>query len=203
MKFKRARGEGGLVMEVSPKDSRVSEIALESWLKPHPNFRLKKIIAAVDFSEASKQALRYAISVAREFKGTVILVNVAQPYPVLPELPAVTPELNDVLLKEAKEALERWRAAVKDVPCRAVALVGGPATEVVALARKEDADLIIVGTHGRTGIAHAFLGSVAERIVRTAGCPTLVVREHERDFVTPGADDAAAQCALSTSPRHD
>ena len=196
MKLNRARRED---RETSKQEgfTQQQRITHASWLAPHPRFRLKKILAPVDFSESSEKAMQYAVSIAQEFGSEIILLHVVQPYPVLPELPASTDELTEAILKDANTRLNEWKARVKDVPCSAKSLVGSTASQIVEFAAQEGADLIVLGTHGRTGIAHAFLGSVAERVVRLASCPTLIVRAHERDFLVAHADDAEAQAHRS------
>lgn len=196
MKTKRATT---LETPVGSKN-RLSGIETESWLAPHQKLRLKKILVPVDFSDPSRKALEYAVSLAEEFKGEIILINVEAPYPILPEMPSATAQLTELLQKEAAARLEKWRAQIKDVPSRAVALIGSAAKTVVEFAAREEVDMIVLGTHGRTGLPHALLGSVAERIVRLASCPTLVVRTRERDFLVVPADDAAANRIGQTEP---
>ena len=167
-------------------------ISTESWLKPHPDFRLQKLLVPIDFSPPSEKALQYALSIAKEFHGEIILAHVVQPYPALPDLPSSANELTDALIKEGNLQLAKWKECIKDAPCSAKVLLGSTAPAIVEFAKTEGVDLIVLGTHGRTGIAHAFLGSVAERVVRLASCPTLVVRAHERDFIVVNADDPEA-----------
>ena len=190
MKLERTRGNG---KQAAASDfPSLPDITNESWLRPHPRFQIKKILAPVDFSEPSEKALQYALSIAQEFGSEIILVHVVQPYPVLPELPASTDELTEALLSDANARLNELKERIKDVPCTVRAPLGSTANRILEIAQDEGVDLIVLGTHGRTGIAHTFLGSVAERVVRLAPCPTLVVRAHERDFVVVHADDAEA-----------
>ena len=65
--------------------------------------------------------------------------------------------------------------------------IGKPDTEIMRYAAERDIDLIVMGTHGRTGLAHALMGSVAERVVRRAPCPVLTVRQSEHEFILPDA----------------
>lgn len=188
MKFKPAGKNGGMTVELNKTES-IPGVLAESWLKPHPNFRIKKVVVPVDFSEPSMKALQYAIAVAKEFEAELILIHAIQPIPVVPDLPAATPELEEQLKKEATNSLTKLSEGIKDVPCRQIVCVGQPARQIVAEAKQQQADLIIVATHGRTGLAHFFLGSVAEQVVRLAACPVLVVRQEEKDFVVVGADD--------------
>jgi universal stress protein A len=191
MKLERTRGRTGKEA-VASDFPELPNIKPESWLTPHPRFQLKKVLVPVDFSAQSEKALQYALSIAQEFSSEILVVHVVQPYPILPELGSATDALTEEMIKEANSRLNHLKGRIKDVPCTVKCLVGSSADTIVAFAAKNTVDLIILGTHGRTGIAHAFLGSVAERVVRLASCPTLVVRAHERDFVVVPADDAEA-----------
>jgi universal stress protein A len=190
MKLEHTRGNGK--QAVASDFPNLPNVTNEGWLRPHPRFRIKKILAPVDFSEPSEKGLQYALSIAQEFGSEIVLVHVVQPYPVLPEMPVPTDELTEALLSDANARLNELKERIKDVPCTVRAPLGSPANRILEIAQDEAVDLIVLGTHGRTGLAHAFLGSVAERVVRLASCPTLVVRAQERDFVVVHADDAEA-----------
>jgi nucleotide-binding universal stress UspA family protein len=141
----------------------------------------KKILCPVDFSDASRSALQVASELARRFGGEVTVFH-AYPLPgyTLPEgtvLPA-TGMLQE-LAEQTDALLARWKAeAVADgAPSVATAkAVGEPAAEIVAAAEDGKFDAIVVGTHGRSGLAHVLLGSVAERVVRRAPMPVITVR---------------------------
>jgi nucleotide-binding universal stress UspA family protein len=141
----------------------------------------KKILCPVDFSDASRDALRVACELARRFDGEVTVFH-AYPLPgyTLPEgtvLPA-TGMLQE-LAAQTDALLTKWRAEalVDGAPRVAVAKsVGEPASEIVEAAEDGKFDAIVVGTHGRTGLAHVLLGSVAERVVRRATMPVVTVR---------------------------
>ena len=141
----------------------------------------KKILCPVDFSDASRAALQVASELARRFEGEVTVFH-AYPLPgyTLPEgtvLPA-TGMLQE-LAEQTDALLERWKAeAIADgAPLVATdKSVGEPAAEIVAAAEDGKFDVIVVGTHGRTGFAHMLLGSVAERVVRRAPMPVITVR---------------------------
>jgi len=97
------------------------------------------------------------------------------------------------LVQAAKSELHTLRRTVDDeVPSEAVLRVGNPHVEIIEAAEELGIDLIILSTHGRTGLAHVFLGSTAERVVRHAGCPVLIVREHEHEFVATGSTQKKA-----------
>ena len=141
----------------------------------------KKILCPVDFSDASRSALEVASELARRFDGEVTVFH-AYPLPgyTLPEgtvLPA-TGMLQE-LAEQTEALLERWKAeAIADGAPRVSSgkSVGEPAAEIVAAAEDGKYDAIGVGTHGRTGLAHVLLGSVAERVVRRAPMPVVTVR---------------------------
>jgi nucleotide-binding universal stress UspA family protein len=150
---------------------------------------LKKIAVASDFSEAADQALRYGITLAGQFGAELHLLHVIEdiiptvPEPGLAMLP--TEEIMATLRRSSEEALGQQLARVPagKVVITKVIREGVPFREVDHYAREAAIDLLVVGTHGRTGLSHLLLGSVAERVLRSAPCPVLTVRAHERDFV--------------------
>jgi nucleotide-binding universal stress UspA family protein len=141
----------------------------------------KKILCPVDFSDASRDALRVACELARRFDGEVTVFH-AYPLPgyTLPEgtvLPATA--MLQELASQTDELLAKWKAeALADGAPRVstAKAVGEPASEIVAAAEDGKFDAIVVGTHGRTGLTHVLLGSVAERVVRRAPMPVVTVR---------------------------
>lgn len=170
------------------KTSR-DNITTESWLKPHPNFRLQKILVPIDFSVCSEKAVQYALALAQEFGAELILTHVVQPYPIVTELPSTMAELQVELEKCATLRLDKIRQSIKGAASRSILRVGHAVHQILSVAREEDVDVIIISTHGRTGLAHTVLGSVAERVVRHAGCPVLIVREKEHEFIVQPPDD--------------
>jgi universal stress protein A len=188
MKFRKtaetaADGERG-----RSSTNKHANVMTESWR--HQQLHIKRILVPVDFSEPSKKALQYAITLAGEFGAELSLLHVIQPYPIVPDLQTATPALNAILQKDATENLEKLVATIKGVAVQQVIRWGSPAREIAAEAEKQDADLIIINTHGRTGLAHLFIGSVAEQVVRFAKCPVLTLREREHDFMKVPVDDA-------------
>ncbi|HEX6985327.1 MAG TPA: universal stress protein [Planctomycetaceae bacterium] len=150
--------------------------------------QIRRILHPTDFSERSEAAWRYAELMATTFGAEVFLLHVLQePVAVLPEssLAVAPPAVN---LPELTESAERGlqNLTVRE-PARIVGrtvLHGPAAEEIVRYAADAEADLIVLGTHGRTGLAHVLLGSVAEKVVRKAPCAVLTVRPHAH-----GADD--------------
>jgi universal stress protein A len=138
---------------------------------------IKRIVVPVDFTDFSRRAADYAVMLARRFKARIVLVHVIEPFTydinesmwVVDHYTALK-AIGDRLLTQQQKALGR-----KGVIAQAVLLQGRPSYEIVEEARKRKADLIVMGTHGRTGLEHVVLGSVAERVVRLASCPVLTV----------------------------
>lgn len=149
-------------------------------------FRIKKILVPIDFSDCSKKALQYAIPLARQHDAEItLLYAISVPSYSSGEYGAVD---FATVESEMRTTGERNLAALvkeigEDVTTRAVVLNGAPTAEIVEFARELPADIIIVSTHGRTGLKHVFLGSVAEHVVRQAPCPVLIVREREHEFL--------------------
>ena len=147
--------------------------------------RFHRILVPTDFSEASRQAVRYATAFAQPCGSEVTLVHVIEPAPY-PEFGYAHIPAKEAGLKRAAsekldaESQELARAGVK---ASAVIRTGSAFHEIAEQAREQTNDLIVIATHGRGAIAHALLGSTAERVVRHAPCPVLVVREREREFV--------------------
>jgi nucleotide-binding universal stress UspA family protein len=153
-----------------------------------------KILVPTDFSDDSKLALSYAIELAQKFSAEIMVVHVDQPL-----APVMVSELNPGLdvgtmnriaeeqrllaLRELDQTSARLRES--GVKSRGLMRVGAPFLEILHAAQSENADLIVMGTHGRTGLAHVLIGSVAERVVNKAPCPVLTVRHPDRKFKHP------------------
>ncbi|MEQ1910759.1 MAG: universal stress protein [Vicinamibacterales bacterium] len=154
---------------------------------------LKSILVATDFGEASDAALSYGREMARAFGAALHVVHVADDVYVRlggDAYVSVLPELQKDVEDAARKRLDDLLVDNDPTPIpvtKAVVTSSATATCIVQYARDHDINLIIVGTHGRAAVAHLFMGSVAERVVRTAPCPVLTVRQHELDFVVPDA----------------
>ena len=147
---------------------------------PGSIMRFKKILVAVDFSAPARKALYIASAMGADTGAQLVLVHVWQPHvPALGEPPLAAP-VGDIE-HEVERALSDWEHEAKQTGARLVttqALVGVPWEELIALLRADPSfDLVVMGTHGRTGLKHVMLGSVAETVVRHAPCAVLVVRE--------------------------
>jgi nucleotide-binding universal stress UspA family protein len=149
---------------------------------------IKRILAATDFSEGSAEALEYAVYLSKTFGAELHLLHVLEP-----PFPTLDAALLSTVRKMAERDAEKLKTLSEKVAraCPAVQSSwreGSPASEILKAAEDLSADLIVLGTHGRTGIAHAFLGSVAERVMRTAPCAVWTVRSrHLRGGTTQGA----------------
>jgi nucleotide-binding universal stress UspA family protein len=160
---------------------------------------LKHVLVATDFGEASDQALAYGRELARTFGAKLrvlhVVENVASRYAT--EVAFV--DFPDIQVKVEEAARARLDALLTADDRATVGATGvivtsiAPASAIVDHATKEPTDIIVLGTHGRGSVAHFFMGSVAERVVRTAPCPVLTVRAAEHDFLAPDALVAVAK----------
>jgi nucleotide-binding universal stress UspA family protein len=150
---------------------------------------IRKILVPVDFSEPSREALRFACDLARRYEAQVTLLHAYQlPGYAFPEgyLVAGPASVNDLLgLVDKALAEARREAEAEGVKVETRAVMGVAFAEIVRAAREGGFDLVVMGTHGRTGLKHALLGSVAEKVVRKAPCPVLTVRPSGHTFVHP------------------
>jgi nucleotide-binding universal stress UspA family protein len=161
---------------------------------------LKNVLVATDFSEPSEAALLYGRELAARFGATLHVLHVA-PNILFSTLGAenyvaIAPELQQEVEDAARRELHTLlvdtdRSGPPSIPV--VLTSGSPAQAIVGYAKDHDIDAIVMGTHGRGAVAHLFMGSVAERVVRLAPCPVLTVRHPEREFVVPDALATVAQ----------
>lgn len=142
----------------------------------------KRICCAVDFGDPSRIAMAQAADLAKLLEAELVLVHVFTPPPAsASDVLVSSREIRNVDVEQQEEMLERWRTEAEHRagrPTRARVLWGAPAAKIVQLAREEHCDLVVVGTHGRSGIPRVVLGSVAERVARQCECPVLVVHDH-------------------------
>ncbi len=143
---------------------------------------IKKILVPIDFSDYSKNALKYAVNFTMQFGAELILIYVVEPVIYPPDfsmgqiaIPTVDIEMD----KRASEELEKL--AKKDIPLslkiRTLVKTGKPFIEIIETAEEENVDLIIIASHGHTGMEHILFGSTAEKVVRKAPCPVLSIRD--------------------------
>ena len=142
---------------------------------------LKKILCAVDFSEPSRKALRAAMDLASRFDCELTLLHVYQmPGYAFPEgVVMAGPEVLNELVGRIDKVLGEWKKECEDrglTNVKTETAMGIAHVEIVRIAAEGSYDMLVIGTHGRTGLKHALLGSIAERVIRTAPCPVLTVR---------------------------
>ena len=138
-----------------------------------------KILFPTDYSDASLAAVPHATALARERGATLMIVHVAEPIGALAAAGGFSGAVDPHPEYDA-EQLEKVEPADTQVTCERRLLRGRPADEIVQLAVDENVDLIVMATHGRTGLGHLLMGSVAEAVVRAAPCPVLTVRRPDQ-----------------------
>ncbi len=140
----------------------------------------KKICCAIDFSAPSRIAMEKAADLARRLDGELTLLHVNEAALATPEETGLSPdELAAHAAKEMEPKMATWHRLAEEAmrrPVRAVVLAGTAADEILQFLRVGAYDLLVMGTHGRVGLAHFVIGSVAEEVERHAPCPVLVVR---------------------------
>lgn len=146
---------------------------------------LKKILCPTDFSDFSLEAIEKGAELARHFNAQLCVLHIP---PTLEHTPELTPfqdfvgfdraQLEEYTWKNASQAMDELmnRHHFHDVQVRASMRRGDPAEEIVAAAHEEDADLLVIATHGLSGWRHLIFGSVAEKVIRLASCPVLITR---------------------------
>lgn len=151
---------------------------------------LEKILHPTDFSDNSKLAMKYACSLAERFEAELHLV-----YVVADPLVSISPPMSGFLpegyaqdiVESAASQLSSFPEAdcVKDLAVVRKVLEGSAFLEIIRYARDKDMGMIVMGTHGYSGLMHLLMGSVAENVVRKAPCPVLTVRPDGHEFVMP------------------
>lgn len=154
------------------------------------SIQLKKILLPTDFSDHSATATKYACELATRFDAELHLLHALEVH--ASSTPAFFMGLAlPSYIHESKVAAEKAMTGVLDSQWSADRTVvhaiveGSPKVEIIQYARKHDIDLIVLATHGRTGLSHVIMGSVAESVVRTAECPVLTVRPEGHQFIMP------------------
>ena len=155
---------------------------------PHSPINLRRILVPIDFSEHSKNALKYAIPFAQQFKASIDLIYVVEPtiYPADFSFGQIGfPNVEDELRVRGSDELDNLIKSeiAGKISARKIVRTGKPFYEINQYALEEDIDLIIIATHGHYGMEHILFGSTAEKVVRKAPCPVLVVRTGEHEFV--------------------
>ena len=154
--------------------------------------KFDRILVPTDFSDFSRPAMQYGYDIAARFGAELHLLHIVpDPAMLVPEAAAFSVETmqaqSESLVKEAETMLKKlppdgWE---NDKPVVREVRVGAAFMEIIDYARENSIDLIVIGTHGRSGLMHILMGSVAERIVRKAPCPVLTVKPEGHQFVMP------------------
>jgi len=151
---------------------------------------IKKVLCPVDFSESSDHALQYARAFSESYGSRLVMLHVIE----VPHLPSYStfgiPEIYypvEDIQKQCEESMDELvkKYSSEKYEISGEVVVGTAFVEIVQKAKKEDFDLIVLGTHGRSGLRHIIIGSVAEKVVRKAPCPVLSVKHPEHEFVMP------------------
>ena len=150
---------------------------------------IKNILCPIDYSVYSEKALGYAIEFAEKYQAKLYLMHVLD----IRVYDINDPELFNVNVVD-KETINKMKNRLLKcvnqdthgkISLEAIVVEGVPFVEIIKASKEYKIDLIVLGTHGRTGLSHAIMGSVAEKVVRKAPCPVLTVRHPEHDFVMP------------------
>ena len=185
MKAKPTKHPGRVVLELDRRDEPL--MAAASAGAARSPFRLKRILVPIDFSDCAKKALQYAIPLAKEHEAALTVLHVVQTPPYIAGEYGVV-DCASLQAEMRVTGENQLCALVRDevrgeVSANTLVRGGYPTGEIIDVAKSLPADLIVISTHGRTGLKHVLLGSVAEHVVRHAPCPVLVVREHEHKFI--------------------
>lgn len=164
-----------------PQTSASSENAAQI----HPtDTHLHEILVPLDLSEMSFKALRYAVSFAERFGARLTLLHVLHPASIPTALGPVSVATQEDIAAMQRKLMEIRESRIPEsVAVDTAVRVDFAIDGILSAAAELEPDLIVLATHGRIGLERMFLGSAAERVVRNANCPVLVVREVERDFV--------------------
>jgi len=146
---------------------------------------IKKILIPIDFSEHSLNALEYAKVLAEKFNAELILLNVVEPVVFTVDLTmgqVNIPSIENELFQKSEEEMKKIVDSLKDkFNVRGVLRIGKPYAEIIEFARDEKVDLIVIGSHGHTGVEQFFFGSTAEKVIRKATCPVLIIQPRAKN----------------------
>lgn len=150
--------------------------------------KLERVLVPSDFSERAEPALKYAVELANRFDAEIVGCHVIELPMVI--LPLHEEEPVDVVASNAREKLESLLRKAGAKKFRVLIEQGNPTRQLVRIAANEDIDLVVVSTHGRSGLSHMLMGSTAENLVRLTPCPVLVVRDGMHSFVHPAHEES-------------
>ena len=149
---------------------------------------IKRVLVPIDFSEFSDRALQYGKELCKKFDAELHLLHALEVHVTgAPQfsMGLAVPERVEESSAEVMQELNKLPGDDYDLPVERSTAQGSPFLAIVNYAKENDIDLIALGTHGRSGLNHVFLGSVAENVARQAPCPVLIVRKDGHQFVSP------------------
>lgn len=144
--------------------------------------RIQRVLFATDFSRASARAFDTAVSLSKANGGALTILHVIAPFTPIMSEQYIGTQTWEKIDREGREWAKRElvkltkKATKAGIRATSLVAVGEPSRQIVRTARSKNADLLVLGTHGRTGLARFFLGSVAMRVAATAACPVVTVR---------------------------
>jgi universal stress protein A len=149
----------------------------------------KKILCPVDFSQFTQEVVNYALDLAKKYGAVVHIMHVVPNMTYFtPYESFLTPENLIAIEKNIQDEVERNFAKLlknDTVPTKTVIKTGVPFVEIIDYAKSESIDLIVMGTHGHTGLEHILIGNVAEKVVRKSPCPVMTIRPKGKTFKMP------------------
>ncbi|MFP4460546.1 MAG: universal stress protein [Candidatus Zixiibacteriota bacterium] len=151
---------------------------------------IKKILLPVDFSEFSKIAAPYAVDLARKFEADLFIIHVFDENILDPYYFGEDDYAEKYFMNLQKEFQEKIDDILEDIETEDINIIpilanGAPFIEILKFTKKEKIDMMVVSTHGRSGLSQMFMGSTAEKVVRKSPCPVLSVRHPEFEFEMP------------------
>jgi nucleotide-binding universal stress UspA family protein len=151
------------------------------------NLQIKKILVPIDFSDYSKPALLYSAELAGIFGSELILIHIIEPIIYPPDfsmgqiaLPPLTIDIDSAATEELEKLIKTELPST--IMAKILVRTGKPFVEIVDAASEEDVDLIVISSHGRTGVEHILFGSTADKVVQKAPCPVLTLRDPAKGF---------------------
>jgi len=185
MKARPTHNPGEVTLKLNRRDESLMDAATRAAVKSP--FQVKRILVPIDLSDCSKKALQYALPLAKQYSaGLTLLFVVLPPAYGTGEYSGIEYAQLEASLKAGGEkelAKLAENEASSEISIDTLVRVGSPAMNIIEAARNLPADLIVISTHGRTGLKHVLLGSVAEHVVQYAPCPVFVVREREHEIL--------------------
>ena len=153
--------------------------------------KIKKVLFPTDFSDCARHAMGYALAFAEEYKAKLFVLHVVPDVHVIPsDMKALSATLSKLYGELECDANERIKKLIptrfhEKIMVENIVIRGVPFLEIIKTAKKHETDLIVISTHGWTGLKQAIFGSTAEKVVRKSPCPVLTIRYPEHEFVMP------------------